>query len=116
MRGVMASHLDINASHRRSPPRWHGRLFPLSLVVLTFAAFGKSVGFDFVSDDWLVIVHNPQFNPPTWSSIGWYWNHVAWNLYMPVTCSVWGAVARVAWLPQADAVGSHFHPALFHLT
>ncbi len=71
---------------------------------------------DFVDwDDLLMIVSNPRFNPPTLEGIGWYWTHVAWNLYQPLTCTLWGILANVSWVETADQFGGHANPAVFHL-
>jgi tetratricopeptide (TPR) repeat protein len=75
-----------------------------------------SVANDFVDwDDLPIIVKNPRFNPPTFASVGWYWTHVQWNLYQPVTATMWGLLAWLGWVDTPDQFGGHMNPALFHL-
>ncbi|HSV15143.1 MAG TPA: hypothetical protein VLI90_12865, partial [Tepidisphaeraceae bacterium] len=83
-------------------------------MLATLIVFGQSIAFEFVSDDWIVILNNPHINPPTWGSFGYYWTHIAWNLYMPVTCMVWAGLARFAQLSQVDASGFSLNPYVFH--
>jgi len=87
----------------------------LIIFIVTFAAFGRTLGNDFVYDDWIVVVNNHHLNPPRWASLGYYWTHVAWNLYMPVTCTAWAVLVRLGYTAQADPYGNHLNPAVFHL-
>jgi hypothetical protein len=71
---------------------------------------------DFVDwDDLNMIVHNPRFNPPTWAGVAWYWTHPAWNLYQPLTTTLWALLARLGWIEIPDQFGGHMNPADFHL-
>lgn len=109
MRDAPVGKIALDYGKTTSPltDRW---AIPVLLFVLTFTAFVLSISFDFVWDDWKTLVQNPRLNPPTWASLGYYWTHAAWNLYMPVTCSVWAALARLGY-----GYGNHFNPAVFHL-
>jgi hypothetical protein len=62
-----------------------------------------------------MIVQNPRFNPPTVAAVGWYWVHPAWNLYQPLTTTLWAALAWAGWVNVPDQFGGHMNPALFHL-
>jgi protein O-mannosyl-transferase len=87
----------------------------LIIFVVAWTAFARTLGADFVYDDWIVVVHNVHLNPPRWGSLGYYWTHIAWNLYMPVTCMAWGILVRLGYTAQADPYGNHLNPAVFHL-
>ena len=83
---------------------------------IVLAVFLPSVFNDFVDwDDLPMIVQNPRFNPPAWSGVGWYWTHAAWNLYMPLTCTLWAALAKIGWVATADQFGGHMNPLVFHI-
>jgi hypothetical protein len=90
---------------------------PLVLLTLIITAvWAQSLANDFVHwDDLDMIVRNPMFNPPTWAGVGWYWVHPAWNLYQPLTTTLWAGLAWVGWVRTPDAFGGHMNPAVFHL-
>ncbi len=92
--------------------RWGPALLVFAVAAI---AFGRTLGADFVYDDWIVIVNNVHLNPPRWGSLGYYWTHIAWNLYMPVTCMTWAILVRLGYTAQADPYGNHLNPAVFHL-
>jgi Flp pilus assembly protein TadD len=74
-----------------------------ALIVLAVAVvFGRVGRHEFTSwDDAFTISRNPSFNPPTWQKIGAYWTAVGrrapGGLYVPLTYTAWGALAKVAW-------------------
>ena len=65
-------------------------------------------------DDSYNVAENPRFNPPTLASVGYYWTHPAYDIYIPVTYTVWAAIVRVAYVASPDASGSHLNSYLFH--
>src|SRR5690349_13813413 len=104
--------------HPLPPPDANARrwMTPLIVAGLTLCVWLPTLRNDFVDwDDLLMIVSNPRFNPPTVQGVGWYWTHIAWNLYQPLTCTLWGALAKVGWVQSPDQFGGHMNPAVFHL-
>jgi tetratricopeptide (TPR) repeat protein len=99
----------------KSPDAISRRGPALIVFIVTFLAFSRALQCDFVCDDWIVLVNNIHLNPPRWGSLGYYWTHIAWNLYMPVTCMTWGILVRFAYVAQGDQYGNHLNPAVFHL-
>ena len=87
------------------------------MFVVTLLVYAPSLGHAFADwDDLPFIARNPHFNPPTWAGVGYYWRHVAWNLYQPLSMTAWAAAAWLGQVPTADrATGSHLNPAAFHL-
>ena len=65
-------------------------------------------------DDDTNVWRNPALNPPTWPRLRGFWQQPYANMYIPVTYSVWTAVALVADMPQADRLGSLLNPYVFH--
>jgi len=95
---------------------WPGLL----VILLTFGVHFSSVWNDFVSfDDTTLFLNNPHLNPPTWAGFLYYWKHPFFNIYSPVTCSVWVAISRIAiWIsPDAsiDPHVMHLAQVLFHV-
>src|SRR5947209_14020233 len=91
-------------------------VYPLLLLVITILVFGRITTHDFTYwDDAGTIHHNPRLNPPTVKNVLWYWGHSELGLYMPVTYSVWGALAAVARLNEPDEFGIALNPWLFHV-
>src|SRR4051812_16914464 len=91
------------------------RLMVAALVAAIFIAYSPLFLADFTSwDDLFNVGINPRFNPPTWRGVAYYWQHPAFDLYIPVTYSLWGLIARLGYLNAADPIGSHLNPMLFH--
>src|SRR2546421_10959323 len=87
---------------RPSPARWAHWL----LVAAVLLAFGRVVTDGIAPiDDADTIFANPRLspkdNPPRFNSDGvlWYWAHEHMGLYIPVTYSLWGVLARLTWVP-----------------
>ena len=90
----------------------------LGLFVFTLLMFGRLLFCDFTWwDDPQTIHHNPLLNPPTWAAVGHYWTAVGprspMGLYVPVTYTVWCALAWVAQMP-ATPDGIRLNPMVFH--
>jgi hypothetical protein len=84
---------------------------------ITFIVFSPCLFFGFVGwDDLLVVAGNPRYNPPTLESVGFYWTHRGFNLYQPLTYSLWGVLAKLSGLPTPGPAGVRMDPFLFHLT
>jgi len=77
-------------------------LYLLLLAGVTILVFGRIATDDFTYwDDAGTIHHNPRLNPPTVKNVLWYWGHSELGLYMPVTYTVWGALATRIGVPAA---------------
>jgi len=85
------------------------------LVFVPLVTFGPSVLRDhFVNwDDEGQLYQNPDFNPPSVSSVIKYWHSPHMNLYIPVTYTLWGSVAALA-QTKPDAEGISLDPIWFH--
>jgi tetratricopeptide (TPR) repeat protein len=90
-------------------------LLRIGLVVAILLAYSPLFTADFtVWDDTYNVAENARLSPPTWQSVGHYWTHFAYDLYIPVTYTVWAAIARLAYVQTPDGSGSHLNPYLFH--
>jgi Flp pilus assembly protein TadD len=65
-------------------------------------------------DDSYNVAQNARLSPPTWENVGYYWAHSAYDIYIPVTYTVWAGIARIAYVDSPDANGSHLNSYLFH--
>ncbi len=88
----------------------------LLLVVTTLVVFAPVVSSKFTTwDDNLNVSKNPWFNPPTTDSMLEMWRHPVYDLYIPLTYTVWGILASLAELPVPDSDGMQLNPAVFHV-
>lgn len=98
-------------------PRRRGWLWPGILVVATLLVFWHVCGSDFTTwDDYENVARNPRLNPATLDGVLYFWAHPHMAIYIPLTYTLWGAVASFARLPQPDASGIWLNPWLFHST
>jgi tetratricopeptide (TPR) repeat protein len=85
------------------------------LVLLPIVTFGQVLSHGFVNyDDQRQLYENPDFNPPTLASVVQYWRRAHMDLYMPVTYTVWGALASVARRDTPDESGATLRAGWFH--
>src|SRR3954465_12162103 len=64
------------------------------IVVATIATLWPVMKCDFTSwDDPMTVSQNPLLKPPTLHGVIHYWTHASMGLYVPVTYTVWSAVA-----------------------
>lgn len=93
-----------------------GTSWPLALVLIAvLLAMGRISAHDFAGwDNAATLSHNPRFNPPSWSSVAWYWTHAEYALYIPVTQTAWAGLAAIAQLRTPDERGSLLNPWVFH--
>src|SRR5256885_2563837 len=92
---------------------------PRILVLVTLLVFARVLANGFGPyDDEHTIQKNPRLNPPSFTSQGvlWYWANPEMSLYAPVTYTVWGALAQLAYNPKPDADGNHLDAGIFHAT
>lgn len=87
------------------------------IAVATLLVLGQVCSHEFNSmDDDFTLYNNPTFNPPTISKVLSSWNprNAQHSLWIPVTSTVWGVLASMAWMDQPDDLGVHLNPWIFH--
>jgi Flp pilus assembly protein TadD len=99
----------ISVAAARSPkPGWIRAI----LILLTLIAFAPVLTAQFTNwDDNETISKNPRLNPPTFSTLIYYWSHPYMDLYVPVTQTVWTALA---WAASPLAKSGVPNPVVFH--
>ena len=85
------------------------------VAIITLLAWSPALRCAFVWDDDIVLLTNPRFNPPTWDSLLYYWQHPFWNLYTPLTATAYSALAKVSYLITSGENQPQLQPLLFHL-
>src|SRR5437868_3709694 len=84
-----------------APARGH-RLFafavpPLAAMAVTALLFAVICRYSFVNfDDGMNLFANPHIVPVGSQRLGYFWTHSYYDLYMPVTYTLWGLLARIA--------------------
>ena len=100
---------SVGASLRASAAA-QSRLHLAILVGACLAVFGACLGHQFLSwDDTTHILENPLVNPPVLANLPRLWAQAIFNLYIPLTYTVWTLLALVS-----DALLGVIHPAVFH--
>ena len=88
------------------------RLWRLAMGVVVLAVFARAAAGEFVTwDDNFNLYENPHLNPPTLKGIAHYWFNFAYGLYIPLTYTVWGALALVG---GHDQQAGGLNPWVFH--
>lgn len=101
---------DISTSLRQRTMRWR-----LIVIIATLIAFSPVVRHEFGGwDDEQNLTLNPQMNPPTLKAVASYWRAPKFDLYVPVTWTVWSALARAGYIANAPPPESHLNPYIFH--
>src|SRR5215472_17058849 len=102
---------SLEGSRSNGAVRWPHWVIIAAVVI----AMARVVGDGFAPvDDPSTIWQNANFNPPTLEGIAWYWGHAAMGLYIPVTYTVWGVLAKATWVATPDEQGLHVDPRVFH--
>src|SRR5262245_37403485 len=71
---------------------------PLVILAAVLAVFGRALGHGFVLlDDDRNVYANPLVHPSSEGRLERVWREPYLSLYVPVTYSLWGLVADVAW-------------------
>jgi hypothetical protein len=107
-------HTERSIPHKKvqPAPRWPN----VVIVVVTLLAFCRLFAADFSCwDDIINIQKNPLLNPPSLQSLQFYWSHSSYGLYVPVTYTVWLAIAAVSRVQTPDVYGATLNPWIFHL-
>lgn len=72
-------------------------VIPWILAIVTLATFGRIVGNEFSGwDDPSTIFQNPRIVSPSLSNVVHYWTNSEGGLYVPVTYTLWSAIAAVS--------------------
>jgi tetratricopeptide (TPR) repeat protein len=115
----MVRTLSVQKKHLRSSAQ-PGGLRAAGIALLLLAAviacvLGRASTGGFLNwDDQLNVSLNPDLNPPTAESVAKYWRERQLGMYIPIVYTVWGGLAWLARLPNADASGITLNPAVFH--
>lgn len=92
--------------------RW---VAPVLLVILTLAFLWPVCGHEFTTwDDYPNVAQNPRLNPPSIDGVLYFWTHAPMSMYIPLTYTLWSAIAAVARMPDPDPAGIWLNPYLFH--
>jgi protein O-mannosyl-transferase len=89
-------------------------LIVILLVALPLGLFWRVRNYDFVWDDSLNITENSRLYQVTASKVLYFWQKPYLFLYIPLTYTVWAALARVAEVPGSEESGTKFDPQPFH--
>lgn len=102
--------------HAASPRTRARYLPPLVLLLCVLAVYARTITADFVLwDDFLLIVQNKMINPPTWAGLPQIWAHPHIGMFIPVTYSLWLALASISMTDAPDYLGVAANPFVFHL-
>ncbi len=90
------------------------------VFAITFLTFARLTNCNFTFwDDDKTIRQNHWLNPPTWGTLSYYWTTASesdtMGLYVPVTYTVWSALAKMARLDHPDSEGLMLNPVVFHM-
>ena len=101
----------------REARRGRGAWWPAALLVgAVLVAFSPAIVAEFVTwDDRHNLFGNERMNPPSLEGVRWYWTHPYKDLYVPVTYTVWSALALIAETSTPDALGGRLNAYVFHL-
>ena len=111
---MMADSATIDTGPDRRP-----LLLGLLLTLATCAVFGGILSAGFVRwDDGLHVYANPNLHPVTGDSLARLWRSPYQNLYVPLSYSLYAALASVAHLPHptatSDGLVVDLDPRVFH--
>jgi tetratricopeptide (TPR) repeat protein len=88
----------------------------LAIVLPLVVVFGRILGHDLLGwDDRMNTVLNPHLVPPSASGFLYIWEHVHGEMYIPLTFTLWGLLARVTlepWIFHAASLAIHAGAAL----
>ncbi|HEX4054576.1 MAG TPA: tetratricopeptide repeat protein [Tepidisphaeraceae bacterium] len=103
------------AAASRKTPSWQTWLIRAALVAVTIGVFSPLFKAQFLQwDDGENLFDNPRMLPPSWANCGYYWRHEYLSLYIPMTYTVWSALAAVAQEPGDGPNHRTLNPAIFH--
>lgn len=103
---------NLITSRSRACAQWGALL----LFLLTAIVFSPVLGHRFIVswDDRTAILANPDYNPPSVGHLVHYWTRPPAKslFYVPITYTIWGALAAVA--RHSAPAGVPFNPAFFY--
>jgi len=104
--------IEVNNSSPLAPQStW---LMRGTICVLAVALFAPSIAFEFSGwDDNDVLARNPRLLDPTIENLAFYWTHSQFDLYVPVTQTVWWMAALFARATDEDGA-TILRPGVFH--
>jgi protein O-mannosyl-transferase len=84
------------------------------LGLLILAVYWPATTYDFLRwDDQINLTQNPGLHPPSWAHIEIFWHGPYAGLYIPVTYTLWSAMAFFARVSGQQG-GTELNPYLFH--
>lgn len=86
-----------------------------ALILITLAVFWQVQDHGFVWDDTDNVERNPYLSPATLSSVIRFWQKPYENLYVPLTYTVWAAIARSAASAKTNGLRPKPDPRPFHV-
>jgi len=84
------------------------KLILVILILVPLAVFWQTRSFDFVWDDEINVQNNPYFYPVTLENTLSFWKQPYERLYIPISYTVWAAIAALEDGQKPD-------PSLFHV-
>jgi hypothetical protein len=101
----------MDAERRRSVAAY----LPLFLVLATLLCYWPVCGNEFVTwDDPQNVTVNPYLHPPSFANLAHFWSLTYEQGVLPLTYTVWSALALVAQVQTPDAAGQSLNPYVFH--
>ena len=96
--------------------RWQDILPDILVIFAALAAMGPIISNEFAQwDDQYTIFGNVWLNPPSWSSVAFYWQHSAGGLYGTADLHILVGVAAASLTSTPGPDGEHLNPMVFHL-
>ena len=87
----------------------------VALIIITLGVFGQVRNHSFLWDDDIHITENPYLNPVTLPKLLRFWQGPYEHLYIPLTYTVWGALALLSDGPARGQSGVRLNPGPFHI-
>lgn len=95
-------------------------IYPVLLTVACALVYGRLAGFGFINiDDQVHLSNNPYVNPPSWMGLAHLWRYAYKGLYIPLSYTVFAALALAA---RGHTVGGAdidtpptLNPHIFHV-
>ena len=87
----------------------------LILALAVFVVFLPVLSNQFLGwDDSVNVYENPYYHPVTMHNVLRLWLSPYQDLYIPLTYTVWAAIATVAWRNPVEGAGFDLNPGIFH--
>lgn len=89
-------------------------LIVVLLLMVPLSVFLQTLRFDFVWDDEVNVAKNPRVSTPAISGFNEIWQRPYEGLYIPLTYTLWAALAPIA-RSSAASDSNDLNPAIYHL-